>query len=343
MGTKRIVYYDLLNIAACFCVICLHCNVMVHTYVPGENWMAALFVEVVCYWAVPIFFMLSGANLMRFRDRYDVPTFFKKRFVKILIPFLAWSTIIYVVRHGIEANSPTFGIGEFLLLIPTNGIEAVYWFFFPLFAVYLAMPVLSLLADHKRTLTYAVAVAFILQSLCPLIAGLFDLPWNTDLSLPVAGGYVIYALTGYLLATTNISRKLRFALYGLGIASFALRYFYTLFGSVETGVLDASLFNYMLPTALFPAVAVFLWFKHHDWKRMPNLERKASVIARISSCSFGIYLIHKLILDDIIFRMLGVPINSILLRIIGPFILYGICLAIVLLIKKIPVLKNLVP
>lgn len=32
----------------------------------------------VCYWALPIFFMLSGANLMKYTDRYDTKTFLKK-------------------------------------------------------------------------------------------------------------------------------------------------------------------------------------------------------------------------------------------------------------------------
>lgn len=82
MSNRRIVYYDLLNILACFCVVCLHSNAMVHTYVPGLNWIGGLAIEVVCYWAVPIFFMLSGANLMRYTDRYDTKTFFKKKILE---------------------------------------------------------------------------------------------------------------------------------------------------------------------------------------------------------------------------------------------------------------------
>lgn len=170
MSKERIVYFDLLNIAACFCVICLHCNNMVHTYSPGLNWACGLVIEVVCYWAVPIFFMLSGAHLMDYRKRYDTRTFFLKRFSRILIPFFAWSLILYIVRFGYMHPSDGFGVSEFLSLFLNNGIEGVYWFFFPLIALYLSMPVLSIMVDKPFVLRYFVAVAFVLQSLIPPFA-----------------------------------------------------------------------------------------------------------------------------------------------------------------------------
>lgn len=73
---KRVVYFDVLNILACFCVICLHCNGIVHTYTQTSAWAQSLAVEVICYWAVPIFFMLTGATLMNYRSKYDTKTFF---------------------------------------------------------------------------------------------------------------------------------------------------------------------------------------------------------------------------------------------------------------------------
>lgn len=34
MATKRIAYFDVLNIAACFCVIAMHFNGLVHSFSP---------------------------------------------------------------------------------------------------------------------------------------------------------------------------------------------------------------------------------------------------------------------------------------------------------------------
>ncbi|XCB29844.1 hypothetical protein RQN30_11930 [Arcanobacterium hippocoleae] len=41
----------------------------------GKNWAAALAIETIFFFAVPIFFMLTGATLLRYRDRYDTQTF----------------------------------------------------------------------------------------------------------------------------------------------------------------------------------------------------------------------------------------------------------------------------
>lgn len=90
---QRILSFDLLNIIACFSVICLHHNGLVHGYDGSNAWYGALAVEVLFYFAVPVFFMLSGATLMRYSDRYDTKTFFRKRLKRTLIPWLVWSGI----------------------------------------------------------------------------------------------------------------------------------------------------------------------------------------------------------------------------------------------------------
>lgn len=79
---KRIIYYDMLNIAAAFGVVCMHCNGIVHSYSNTSVWKQSLIVEVLAYWAVPIFFMLSGATLLKYQERYDTRIFIKKRIRK---------------------------------------------------------------------------------------------------------------------------------------------------------------------------------------------------------------------------------------------------------------------
>ena len=70
-SSKRIFYFDLLNIVACIAVIALHCNGIVHMYSEARCWKTSLIVETVAYWAVPVFFMLTGATLMDYRKRYS--------------------------------------------------------------------------------------------------------------------------------------------------------------------------------------------------------------------------------------------------------------------------------
>ena len=342
MPKKRIVYFDLLNIAACLAMIFLHCNSMVHTYVPGKNWMLALAIEVAFFWAVPVFLMLSGANLMRYRDRYDTKTFLKKRFVRTFVPFIFWSVALYIWYYG-RGASDAFGIAQFYELFMTNGIESVYWFFFPLFALYLAMPALSLLADHKRVLLYLAVTAFVLQSCAAPISQMLGLSWNGYISQPMVTTFILYAIIGYLVSTTDISKRGRMVIYVCGIAALIFRYAYIYITSSTAGTINRILFDCTYFTAVMPALALFVWFKYHNFDAIEKSPRATSVLARLSGCTLGVYLMHYVILRSVVFETLAIPATSIALRIIGPFVLYAICVCITLIIKKIPVLKYIVP
>lgn len=87
---------DILNIIAIIAVVAMHVNGIVHTYSPSRSWATSLIVDIVCYFAVPVFLMISGANLMNYRKKYDTKTFFKKRFNRVLIPTIVWITIMTI-------------------------------------------------------------------------------------------------------------------------------------------------------------------------------------------------------------------------------------------------------
>ena len=89
---QRIIYFDFLNVVSCISVVCLHCNGYVHDFVKDDWWWLRVLIEVVFYFAVPVFFMLSGATLLDYKKKYSTKTFYKKRFVRTFIPFVIWST-----------------------------------------------------------------------------------------------------------------------------------------------------------------------------------------------------------------------------------------------------------
>lgn len=336
---KHVLYFDLLNIVACICVVALHCNQMVHTWMPGKNWAAGLIIEVICYWAVPVFFMLTGATLMRYRDRYDTKTFLTKRFRRTVIPFLFWSTVLYFYIV-IYRNGGAFGPRRMINAILNNEIEQIYWFFFPLFSVYLALPVLSLLSDNKKALTYMAGVSFLLVSVLPFACSAIGISWPGSISIPVCGGMLMFVILGFLLSETSIPKRTRMIIYALGVASMLFRYAYTYTSSNALGYVDRTYFDYMAFPSVILGVAVFVFFKHLDTTRLEPFSKQLS---KLSGCSFGVYLIHKPILDFVIMDALGVPMTSVLLRTVGVIALYLICVSLVLLLKKIPVLREIVP
>ena len=341
---ERVLYYDVLNILACFCVIWLHCNGIVHTYTHDRAWTTSLIVETIAYWAVPVFFMLTGATLMNYRKKYSTKTFFKKRILKTVIPFFIWSMIIIVWKYytnRLVIND--FSVRSILNIIFNNKQETVYWFFWALFAVYISMPVLSLLTEpkHRKTLWYLAVVSAIFNSI-PLISKITKINWNGAFNFPIACGYIGYVVLGYLISTQDISKRKRYIIYFLGIISLLIRYFATYFLSKRDGVINKLLFGYLYFTALFLALAVFVFIKNINLNKIFRTEKTAKIISRISSCSFGIYLIHQIVMTYEI-KFLSINTRSWEWRTIGAICTYIICLGIVYVIKKIPILKRIVP
>lgn len=336
--TKRVLYFDVLNILAALSVIFLHCNGNSFTYTGDLAWYQALLVEVVCYWAVPIFLMLSGANLMNYRDKYTTKEFFKKRFMKTLIPFVIWSLIVAVMK---EINPFETGWRTFINDFFGCKIESVYWFFIPLFAVYLSMPVISCLKDNRKVLWYMAGGTFVLGSLLPQVFAYLGLAWNYNLSMQTVSGWLIFPIIGYLFATTDFTKIQRIIIYVLALFSATLRYFGTVLLTRESGVLNKTFYGDIAYFSVMLACGVFVFFKYNNIiKKLENNDKISKIISKISSCSFGVYLMHMLI-----FRFLGryIEVYHWQWRLLVPFVIYFIALITTYILKKIPVLKYIVP
>ena len=166
--SNRVIYFDILNIIAIIAVIAMHCNSIVHGKPNSTAWTTSLIIECMCYFAVPLFCMLSGATLMNYREKYDTKTFFKRRLLKVAIPFIFWAIIMFVWKIHIgwlniqSINTPIKFINAFF----ANKEEATYYFMFIILGLYLTMPLLSLLAkkEYTKQLWFVVLLYFIFNA-----------------------------------------------------------------------------------------------------------------------------------------------------------------------------------
>lgn len=336
-------YLDILNILACLAVIFMHCNGIVHTYDNTRIWKESMIIETVCYWAVPIFFMITGATLMSYRKKYTTRVFFHKRFIKTVIPFVVWTIVNFFWKMFLgNIVWDDLSLTSFLDLIVNTKIENIYWFFVPLFMVYMSMPVLSLLAEHKYILWYMTGFGFITASVFPVLCRLLDVTPNSSFSAPVAGGYLIFVILGYLLSQIDIEKKYRRMIYLFGIIGILIRYYFTVLWSIRDGQLNQTFWGYMNFPSVFLAIAVFCFIKYlplHRWYNNPDI---SLFLSKISSASFGIYLIH-MIIYRLIEHFAHIPNTTYIWRYIVPFVIYILSLVIVLTMKKLPLLKRIVP
>lgn len=344
----RIVYLDILNIIACIAVVCMHVNgTAVNTFARSGNWLFSLFVDCVCYFAVPVFFMITGATLIDYRKRYDTKVFVKKRVNRTMIPFLFWSVVAILwcilalrVMSWSDISNPIKLINVIFNVRAFN----IYYFFIDIFAVYLCIPFLSLVPEDKRigkkgAFTYLIIYGFLSISLLPVLCGQIGIDWNPNLQSPVTGGYIIYVLLGYCISKTDFSRRQRFGIYLLGVAGLLIHFGMTAILSLRYGAMNFTFRGYTnFPTVLY-AIAIFVAIKYY---RSVGSEKLQKGIGFLSGASFGVYLLHKYPIYVLCYLL---PINefSVIWRVLGTLTVYVISVIAVKCLQKIPFMNKLIP
>ena len=345
ISAKRVLYFDLLNICACICVVALHCNGIVHSYSEARCWKTSLIVETVAYWAVPVFFMLTGATLMDYRKKYSTKEYFIKRFTKTLIPFIAWSLVFLFLKvHSGDIVLEQLNIGKVLQMILNCEILSIYWFFPALFTVYFAIPVISAIPEEKKNtiFNYMIGYAICFISVIPVLCSLMGYSFNGEFSPAICGGYLLFVIIGYQLTKTELSKKMRIIIYLCGVGGWLIRFLTTLLISQKIGDIYRGFWGYKSFPSVMLAVAVFVWFQYRDWNRLIRSVKVTKGIQIISSASFGVYLLHWLFvwkLPD----YLNISTSSWIWRTVGILIVYLLSLVCVLIMKKIFLIKRLVP
>ena len=204
------------------------------------------------------------------------------------------------------------------------------------------MPLLSLLTHNRRALAYGVVLAFLLNVLSPNIAQPFGIAWNDCLSFSVLGGYLIYVTLGWLLKGWHPSALQRGVIYTLGAASVLLRYFATIIASDKAGQLIDATWGYLNVPCFLQSIAFFVFAKNIRWGRMLGSTKTAGILAKISSCSFGVYLIHMFVFWYGM-KITGLNGASIVWRMAGPVVTCLICLSVTFIGKQILGIRRLFP
>jgi surface polysaccharide O-acyltransferase-like enzyme len=327
------------NVCACLGVIILHCNGVFWTFPSGRLWYTSNFLETFFYWPVPVFFMISGATLMNYRDRYSTMTFFKKRIQRTVIPFLAWSIISVLYRY-FYCHWPHDGLRDTISGVLTTKYIGIYWFFIPLFAVYMSFPLLSAVEKKYRQSVFLLiaGLTFLFTSLLPTVFTLTGLRYNEGLQIPVAGGYMIYVLIGYLISNSDLKKKTRYLFYAIGLLGWFIQFVGTNLLSLPAGKIVETFKGYVNFPAVMQAVGIFVFFRYacDRWKR---LERFDKICMSLSKYTFGIYLVH-FYLVEIIPGLMHIDTGSICWRTVGAVAVFAISALICFVISKIPAVRK---
>lgn len=345
MKQGKIFYLSLASVISAFAVVMLHTNGCFWTFSAERYWKTANIIETVMYFAVPVFFMMTGATLMEYRERYTTKQFFVKRIEKALVPFLIWSVVgvVYLCLTG--ALVPEFSAGFLktaLLGIANSKIISIYWFFISLFTVYLCIPLFASVEKELREkiFTYVVAVAFFFNWLIPFLCQVFDIAYTSRVAVPVALDYLMYVLLGYLLHKKTLKPVHRGIVYVLGLGGLGMHMAGTYFLSMNEGYVVQLFKGYTKVPCLLYSVAVFVLIKEIGG-RIRN-EKVIRLVEGLGSYTFAVYLMHYYVMD-IMVRLLDIDVKSIVYRVGAPFVIFAICMGIAWCLRKVPVLRKIVP
>ncbi|MFY9380077.1 MAG: acyltransferase family protein [Acutalibacteraceae bacterium] len=336
-------YIDMLNIIACFAVVCLHCSGAVFNFSVSKLWFCSITIQSIFHWAVPIFFMISGATLLNYRDKYTTKEFFKRRALKVFIPFIFWTIFYAFNKNNFRLVG---GIKYWLEVFLNNRASNILWFLYSIMSIYLCIPILSLITkeENKNIVLYYIILCFTNVSLIPLFVKLTNVEVTQMLIPPITFEYTGYVLLGWYLSRFELSQKSRYRFYFLGVISVFMMIFGTFYLSKDSYQLDLFVMRYFSFSCLFMSIAVFVFAKYSSFIELCFLKNKTkNIIRTMSSLSFGIYLIHILTIEylPLVFKMVNV--NSGWFMIYGPFLIYFVTALIVFIIKKIPILNKIIP
>ncbi|WP_298071724.1 acyltransferase family protein [uncultured Bacteroides sp.] len=353
MAKERIVWIDALNIMACAGVFLLHCtNKEVHAFsgTPSANWYIGLFTHSFVLWPVNIFFMLSGFTLMRksliHDNRQDawggVKTFYMRRWQRLGVPLILWN-LFYMCVHIFTLYLK----GEPMETIPTlvrkfvlfeyNGFM---WFFVPLILIYLSMPFLAVfvLNAGRKLLRLFLITGLLLSWIPPLDADFTARNTLADIYL-LGSRFLYFTVLGYYVGHYEISRATGRRIYMTGILSMIVMYAGTALLTLYAPGHYKYFLQYTNVPCILSATAVFLFVKNYDWQRLlARLHIREESLAHYSSLSLGIYLVQSIGFKAL--HYFKIPESVILIRFV---VMYAFCVLIVWVMKRIPLVKGLVP
>ena len=285
MKTKkeRIFYYDLLRAFAIIAVIICHVD---HFFGPLTT-QAQIITQMTFHdigdIGVPIFLMISGALLLN-REYPSIPDFLKKRFARIIYPFIFWIILILGQLHYYGYNS-AFIWNVFI------GEPSITWYFWTLIGIYLFIPVLnSFIKDYEiKGVEYFLAIWFVTMILKTFNA----YPLWSYFNLDMFASFIGYPVLGYWLVNKkfNLTDK-KLCILGFIILLISLAVF------VYLGYTKVSLIRYENIPNIFMGVGLFLFVMCLDRLNKFNSIRDnfiGKAIISLSVCSYGMYFSHVIV------------------------------------------------
>ncbi len=334
MQTKnKTAYFEWLRIFAAAAVVVMHTEgiwwpSIDHT---TAQWQALTFWDAWVRWPVPVFIMITGALFLP--RKTELKTILRRYLSRMAAAFLIWSGV-YALYGFSRGATPAQTLSAFL----TGHYHL--WYLPYLCGVYLMLPFVQRIVTDERLSRQLMWVSLTVGAAIPWLADLAALcfpRWSADLAgvKNTLHFTFFFDLLGVLVLGHELNRQeqppaRRRLLYLLGILGAALTCPLTIWASRRTGSPNALFCSINAPGTLCAAAALFVFAKY-------NLTRLNGAVAWLAEHSFGIYLIHALVIELLsqrgIHALAGEPLWTVPVL---AAVVFALSLAAAALIRKLP-------
>lgn len=325
---KRDYSFDALRGIAIIAVVAIHVNSFIFN---SDNLNSVLLYRQSLNFAVPSFLFISGyfVSSQKIDSFAEYKRFLTHRLNQVVIPYLFWSILILLIGSTI---THVFDIKKIILKLLTGGALTPYYFIILIIQFYILTPIFQRI---NKNLYGLISILFInvLSLSFSYITRLYYSPIFSSLAvyaMPFYMWIIFYELgvlyrtfdkhkiskRGAILITLSIS-------FSLIMSLFEAKYIvlkYDNLGSASSAVK----FSSFLYAGCFIVGFLYIRQKVNKW---PN------IIVSLGNYSFGIYLIHMLVIYAITIFFKNV-VGGILSQIMVVFVTLIICCIIIFITKK---------
>lgn len=294
MKTKkeRIFYYDLLRAFAIIAVIICHVSLFLGPITTQTGIIARMTFGDIGRIGVPIFLMISGALLLN-REYPDLSQFLKKRFARIVYPFIFWIILILGQLYYYNYNS------AFLWKV-FIGEPSVLWYFWVLIGIYLFIPVInSFIKEYgEKGMKYFLAIWFFTM----ILKTFNSYPLWVSFDLNMFAGYIGYPILGYYLANKQFKiSDAKVCILGLVVLLVSL----TVFVYLDYHSSASINLIYQNVPIIFMGAGLFIFIQYLDkLHKFDSIKDNfiGKAIISLSLYSYGMYFSHVIVVKFLSFH-----------------------------------------
>ena len=345
----RIVYADILKILASIAIVIIHVASK-NFYRTNTDFQFDVFnfFNSFTRWGVPIFVMVSGIFFLESKKSITIKDIFSRYIKRMIIILLFWN-VIYAILYNLEDYMNGKEIGFSIIKDIFFNRAPHLWYLYMLIGLYLILPFLRNLIKDERIMKYFLTLWLIFEIVISIFQifptinlGINEIVEN-KMHINFIMGYSGYFILGYYLNKQKTSNnKIVHCSISLFVIGCLITFIGTKIISNVTNEHSETFYNNFFPNIFIMSIGIFTLVKEVV-NRMHFSEESVLKIAKLSKYSFGVYLIHPMVITFL--NVVGISTlksNPIIMMIIITVLVYLISLFISIIINKIPKLNKVV-